>query len=105
MDMRAVGARIREARNEKNLTQEDLGDLTNKGAPHIGIIERGVKTPTLGTFVALANALDKSADWLLQDVVNVSSHVTENELSALLDKQPPDLKRRIFRAIRAFLED
>ena len=105
MDMHSVGRRIKEARKAKNLTQEDLADMVNTSTPHIGVIERGVKTPKLNTFVSIANALDKSADWLLQDVVDASSHVTTGELSELLDHQPPDLKRRVFRAIRAFLED
>lgn len=35
----------------------------------MSVIERGVKVPKLDTFVAIANALDVSADTLLIDVV------------------------------------
>ena len=64
----------------------------------------GVKLPNLDTFIAIANALDVSADYLLQDVVNRSVPVQYSELSELLENQPYDVQKRINRALKAFLE-
>ena len=69
MKIDAVGRRIYEARKERNITQEELAALAGISPSHMGIIERAVKTPNLETFIALANALNVSADYLLQDVV------------------------------------
>lgn len=65
MDMKAVGLRIKKAREAKKLTQEDLVALVELSPTHISVIERGLKTVKLDKFVAIANALDVSADSLL----------------------------------------
>ena len=50
MDMKAVGRRIKMAREEKNLTQEDLASLVDISSTHISVIERGLKVVKLDTF-------------------------------------------------------
>ena len=72
MDLSAIGSRIKVARERKHLTQEDLAAIVDLSPTHISVIERGVKPPKLATLVAIANALDVSADTLLQDVVERS---------------------------------
>lgn len=68
MDMKAVGLRIKKAREAKKLTQKDLAALVELSPTPISVIERGLKTVKLDKFVAIANALDVSADSLLVDV-------------------------------------
>ena len=104
MDLSAVAKRVYEARKAKNLTQEELAAKADISATHISVLERGVKLPNLDTFIAIANALDVSADYLLQDVVNRSVPVQYSELSELLENQPVDVQKRINRALKAFLE-
>ena len=72
VDLSAIGSRIKVARERKHLTQEDLAAIVDLSPTHISVIERGVKPPKLATLVAIANALDVSADTLLQDVVERS---------------------------------
>lgn len=72
MDLKAVGLRIKQAREAKNLTQENLAALVDLSPTHISVIERGIKTVRLDKFIAIANALDVSADSLLVDVVTHS---------------------------------
>jgi len=105
MDLSAVAKRVYEARKAKNLTQEELAAKADISATHISVLERGVKLPNLDTFIAIANALDVSADYLLQDVVNRSVPVQYSELSELLENQPVDVQKRINRALKAFLEE
>ena len=54
---------------DENLTQEELAALVNLSPTHVSVIERGLKVTKLDTFIAIANALDVSADTLLIDVV------------------------------------
>ena len=61
MDLKAVGQRIKAAREAKNLTQEELAGLVNLSPTHVSVIERGLKVTKLDTFIAIANALDVSA--------------------------------------------
>ena len=70
MDLCAIGARIKAAREKAGMTQEDLAAALEMSPTHISVIERGVKSPKLETLVNIANALNVSSDMLLQDVVN-----------------------------------
>lgn len=51
------------------MTQRDLANVIGCTPQHISAIERGAKTPTLETFVAIAAALRVPADVLVQDVL------------------------------------
>ena len=86
MDLKAVGQRIKSAREAKNLTQEELAALVNLSPTHVSVIERGLKVTKLDTFVAIANALDVSADTLLIDVVAHSVTGVTNELTEKIEK-------------------
>lgn len=70
---------------------------------HVSVIERGLKVTKLDTFVAIANALDISADALLIDVVTHSVTGVTNELSEMIEKLPKNEQKRILNAVRAFV--
>ena len=103
-DLKAVGQRIKAAREAKNLTQEELAALVNLSTTHVSVIERGLKVTKLDTFVAIANALDVSADALLIDVVTHSVTGVTNELSDMIEKLPKDEQKRILNAVRALVD-
>ena len=105
MDLRDVGLRIKETRETKGLTQEELAALVDLSPTHISVIERGQKVPKLDTFVAIANALDVSADSLLRDVVAQSVNGVVNNLSASIMKLPPKEQKRVIRAIEAYVQE
>lgn len=104
MDLKAVGQRIKAAREARNLTQEELAALVNLSTTHVSVIERGLKVTKLDTFVAIANALDVSADSLLIDVVTHSVTGVTNELSDMIGKLPKDEQKRILNAVRALVD-
>lgn len=105
MDNQAVGQRIRDARIKKGLTQEQLAEATGVHPTYISVIERGLKSPVLETFVPLCNALDVSADALLCDVIEASSIQKINEVTELLLKQPIDRRKLLLRMIKAAVQD
>lgn len=105
MDMKAVGLRIKKAREAKKLTQEDLAALVELSPTHISVIERGMKTVKLDKFVAIANALDVSADSLLVDVAIHSVEGVTSELAQAIKKLQPQEQCRCIRAIKANISD
>ena len=105
MDHSAVARRVCQARKARGLTQEDLADRAQVSPTHISVLERGVKLPNLDTFIAIANALQVSADELLQDVVDKSVLSRANALTEQIAAQPLPVQRKIVRALQAFLED
>ena len=104
MDLCAVGARIKEAREKSGLTQEDLAAELDMSPTHISVLERGRKAPKLETLVNIANALHVSTDMLLQDVVVCATDGLASELSVAIAKLAPKEQERIIKAIQALTE-
>lgn len=104
MDAKAVGQRIRAAREKKNLTQEELAALVEISPTHMSVIERGAKIPRLDTFVAIANVLEVSADSLLIDVVEHAAVNVASELSASIESLPHNEQMYILKVINVLLE-
>ena len=98
MDLTVIGQRIKLAREAAHLTQEDLAKAVDCTAKHIGAIERGVKTPSLDTFIIIA-------DLLLQDVLENPVDSIAGEFAAATAPLTDDMRKRILKALRAFAED
>ena len=104
MDQKAIGRRIKAARERKGLTQEELAEEVNLSPMHVSVIERGVKLPKLETLINIANALDVSADVLLQDVVNNQTKLCASEASELFLRLRREDQRRALAVLRSFVE-
>lgn len=96
MDLKAIGRRIKIAREQKGLTQEALAELVDLTPMHISVIERGFKPTKLETFCRIANVLGVSADTLLQDVIDCSANSVPSELDTLLKDLPAKERRKIY---------
>lgn len=60
-----IGERVKEARMNKNLTQEELGNMIGVSKVSICGYETGNRTPTMAMFLRLSDALDVTVDYLL----------------------------------------
>ena len=58
IDYAFIGARLKEARIRKNMTQEQLAAMTDVGSTHISHIETGATIPSTKLLVELMNILD-----------------------------------------------
>ena len=104
MDLCAIGARIKTARERAGLTQEDLAADLEMSPTHISVLERGIKAPKLETLVKIANTLHVSTDVLLQDVVLYAADGIASELSSAISRLPKRDQERILNAVRALTE-
>ena len=84
MDTKAIGERIRIAREERCMSQQRLAEAVGCTASYISAIERGEKTPNLETFIAIASSLSVPADVLLQDVLPDWWETWEKEIDQVL---------------------
>lgn len=57
--------RLKELREEKNLTQNDIAKAINTSRPNIGRWEKGENEPSSSAVIALAQFFNVSADYLL----------------------------------------
>ena len=56
--------KLRLARIEKSLTQQELAEMVEATRQTIGLIEKGNYNPTLNLCIRIAKALDKTLDQL-----------------------------------------
>jgi transcriptional regulator with XRE-family HTH domain len=61
------GASLRKIRKERDLTQEEVAELTGLSTNFVSELERGLKAPGLVTVVNLSKALRVSVHDLLAD--------------------------------------
>ena len=54
--------KLRLARVEKNLSQQQLADIVEVSRQTIGLVEKGGYNPTLNLCIKIARALDRSLD-------------------------------------------
>ena len=100
MDKLTMGDRIKEARKNRKLTQEQLAERLDVSVEFIGQIERGLKLPSMQVFVKLIEALNVSADYLLRDSVSTGQLFGENALGRKIENLKP--KQRI--ALEALID-
>lgn len=67
MNYSDIGKRIRKARRDRQMTQEQLAEIIGVGTTHISHIETGNTIASMKLFVAIVDALEVSADDLLRD--------------------------------------
>ena len=103
MNQAAIGARIREARLKKKLTQEQLAEKADIGFYYVGEIERGVKLPSLTVFIQIVEALGVTADSLLKDELTASPEFN-NELTAKLEKLTPKQRAGAIAILDAYIK-
>jgi len=56
--IKSLGDKVRSIRREKNLTQQELGDLSDLSYKYVGEIERAEKNPSIKVLSRIANALN-----------------------------------------------
>jgi len=73
-----VGERIKEARKNKNMSQQALGDLLGVSKVSICGYENGLRIPTMENFLQLIDILDLSPDYLLGRDIDCVSEEDES---------------------------
>ena len=55
--VRQIGSVVREARKQRNLTLNELAELTGVSVSMLSMLERGIASPSIGTLVSVTSAL------------------------------------------------
>ena len=103
MDAAAIGNRIREIRESRGMTQEDLSAKTGVSIKHISVLERGLKEPKLSTFLNIADALELTPNELLSPPEDGKGIVTA--LSYKISKLPYDEQERLLKIVNTLIKE
>ena len=105
MEKVALGRRIRESRISKGYTQQELADRAEIGVVYISEIERGVKMPSLNSFVKIIDALDVSADYVLRDELPSGKEYVCTEITEKLLVLTPGQRKVASDILNAYLRN
>lgn len=92
----SIGEKIKLAREEHGMTQEMLAEAVGLTQNYLGVLERGDKLPKLATFIKIANALRVSADYLLEDELEVSERIKATYLEAQISKLEERDRQKVY---------
>ena len=84
IDMPELGARIRQARTARNMSQLELADACGISVPYVSDVERGKKCFSVDILLRIAQALQVSADWLLRLDIPQTDYAYHAEAAELL---------------------
>jgi transcriptional regulator with XRE-family HTH domain len=69
--MKRLGEKLRTLRQQRGLSQTQLGDLLGVHYSHVGRLERGEKTPNLAMLLKISRLFNVSADVLIKDELDL----------------------------------
>ena len=100
VDFKRIGAKIREIRLAKGLTQEYVASIAKVNTSHISNIENNRVKISLPTLIYVSNALGVTVDYILSDEYCDSNDAMNNEIIKELDTCNSDTKNKILKIIR-----
>lgn len=104
LDYKAIGKRIKFARINADMTQEQLCGLVDLSPSHMSNIETGTTRVSLTTIVNLANTLSVTVDDLLCDSILHARPQFERDIKKMLDDCDEYEIRLIRNVIQAVLD-
>ena len=90
-DLTALGQKMREARKKKDLTQQELADLSHVSVKQIANIEKGKMNPSYLILRALAKVLHISLDTLINPDISLEDEGF-NQMKMLYSSCPPEMR-------------
>ena len=106
IDYEKLGKRIKHFREQKGISQDELGNLVWVNNVHISNIETGKKAPSIDLLIELANALGISTEDLLVDSLIHSVSTADSEIHKLLidcNKTEEEILTEMVKALKAIL--
>ena len=105
MEKEEFGSWLRETRTQKGYTLQSLAQKVGTGAVYLGEIERGLKMPSLNSFIKIAEALDVSADYLLRNELTSGSEYIYNDITEKLRNLTPKQRKTAADILDAYIKN
>lgn len=101
LDFQAIGKKLKEIRQAKDLTQEYVAHKANVNTSHISNIENNRVKISLQTLVYVCNALDVTLDFVLSREYRQPNSALDNAILKELAECDEKTKEQILKIIQA----
>lgn len=105
MEKTDLGKRLREAREMKGYTRQVLAGKADIGEVYLGEIERGLKMPSINSFIKLVETLEVSADYVLRDELTSGQEYIFDEITERLKNLTPRQRKTAVDILEAYLNN
>lgn len=103
-DLTALGMKMREARKQKELTQQELADLSHVSVKQIANIEKGKMNPSYLILRALVKVLHNSLDSLIDPDISPDDEGA-NQMKMLYTGCPSEMRETLLHHTRITAEE
>ena len=105
MDLKQmIGARIKDIRNGKGVTQEQLSENVGINAKYLSSIERGKENPTLNTLLKLVRSLDVGLDEFFSNIQIEDPANKRALINTLLDEADDEQLKLSYKILSAIIK-
>lgn len=104
LDYKIIGKRLKEARKEKGLTQNELTKELGMSVAFLSRIEKGNAHINLKRLSQICNILDISEGEILNGVANESKNYLEKEFQEIFKLCSKEQKTLIYRIAKTIIE-
>ena len=97
IDYSCIGTRIKAARKQKHITQEQLAERLSVTVGYVSQIERGVTKANLEMLVSIASVLDCDLSSLIEGASSGNGQYYLGELSGQIERMTPSQRKLLSR--------
>jgi len=104
MDLKQmIGARIKEIRTKKGITQEQLSERMEINPKYLSSIERGKENPTLNTLIKLSESLGVDLSEIFRFIQIEDPAERKSLIISILDESDNEQLKLIFKILSAIV--
>ncbi|BBO73123.1 transcriptional regulator [Desulfosarcina widdelii] len=96
-----LGARIKEIRKKRHLTQEQLAEKVGINPKYVSSIERGKENPTLDTFIKIAESLEVGIGDLFNRLEPENPKRRIKDIVSMLEQAPAEQQKLALKVLSA----
>lgn len=105
LDFTIIGQRLKKARIDKEMTQENLAEKLDISVAFLSRVERGLSHVNLKRLSQLCAILDVSEGYILNGASSTSEHYLISEFNELLSNCSPEKQKLIYKIAKTIIED
>ena len=105
LDYKLIGFRLKQARLNKKLTQENLAEKLDVSIAFLSRVERGTLDISLKRLSQICELLDTTEGAILNGVSTTSRNYLNNDLVSLLKNCPPEKLKLVYELAKVVVEN
>lgn len=98
-----IGARIKDIRTKKGITQEQLSERMEINPKYLSSIERGKENPTLNTLIKLSKSLEVDLGEIFSFVLAEDPSKRKSLILSLLDEADSEQLKMVFKILSVIM--